>query len=102
VLARRGGLDVTHVPDPATALDMVARQAWDVVVTDYDLPRMTGADLVAALRGADPALSVVLVSARDMVPGTSGDHHPDAHLAKPVPAAELLATVQSLIARKRH
>ena len=99
VLARRGGFDVTPTADPATALDLVARGPWDLVVTDYDLPGMTGLALLAAIRVTDPALPVLLVTAREPLPVPTRMLSPDALLAKPVHSAELVATAAALIAR---
>ena len=54
MLGRRGGLDVRHTPDPAVALSLARTQAWDVVLTDAELPGMTGLEIVAALRRLSP------------------------------------------------
>jgi CheY-like chemotaxis protein len=99
VLARRGGFDVTSVADPATALGLVTRDSWDLVITDYDLPGMTGVDLLAAIRVAEPALPVLVVTAREPLPAPARMLRPDALLTKPVPSAQLVATAAGLIAR---
>jgi CheY-like chemotaxis protein len=99
VLTRRGGFDVTQTADPAEALDLAIRQPWDLIVTDYDLPGMTGLDLLAALRVADPSLPVVLVTARDPLPVPPEVLSPDALLPKPVSAARLVAAAAALVAR---
>jgi CheY-like chemotaxis protein len=99
VLVRRGGFDVTRTADPAAALDLVTTRPWDLVVADYDLPGMTGLTLLAAIRVADPALPVLLVTAREPLPVPTRILRPDALLAKPVPSAQLVATAAALIAR---
>jgi DNA-binding response OmpR family regulator len=99
VLTRHGGFDVTRTADPAVALDLVIRGPWDLVVTDYDLPGRTGLDLLAAIRVADPALPVLLVTAREPLPVPTRILSPDALLAKPVPGGQLVATAAALIAR---
>lgn len=65
VLTRRGGFDVAHVGDPRAALDLAAGQRWDLVLADYDLPGMTGQELLGALRAQAPGLPGLLVSAQD-------------------------------------
>jgi two-component system chemotaxis response regulator CheY len=61
------GLDVGHVHEAANgreALDLLRRTWVDVVFADINMPEMTGAELVRAMR-ADPALAstpVVIVS----------------------------------------
>lgn len=99
VLARRAGFDVTSIADPATALGLVTHGPWDLVITDYDLPGMTGLDLLAAIRVAEPALPVLMVTAREPVPAPTRILRPDALLLKPVPSAQLVATAAALIAR---
>ena len=56
VLVTRGGFEVTHTPDPVTALALGAAQCWDVLLTDLDLPGMSGLELLAALRPMTPRL----------------------------------------------
>ena len=50
VLGKRGGFDVTHAPDPAVALRHVSSASWDLVLTDAELPGMTGLELLEELR----------------------------------------------------
>jgi DNA-binding response OmpR family regulator len=99
VLSRQGGFDVTHRLDPHAALDLARRERWDLVITDLDLPGMTGLDLLAALRSADRAFPVLLVTARYPLLLPPSMAAPDAMLAKPVPAARLLATAEALAGR---
>jgi CheY-like chemotaxis protein len=101
VLTRRGGFDVTHRPDPHAALDLARSQPWDLVVTDYDLPGMTGLDLLARIREGTPALPVVLVTARAGVRLPPPPAAPDALLPKPVPPVHLITTAAGLTARKK-
>ena len=49
VLTKRGGFEVTHTPDPAAALAMVGSQSWDLVLTDVEMPGMTGLELLEAV-----------------------------------------------------
>jgi CheY-like chemotaxis protein len=44
------------------ALDQFARQKFDLVVTDYKMPRMDGAELIVRLRKHSPELPVILIS----------------------------------------
>ncbi len=100
ILTRRGGFDVTHTSDPAVALTLAATQTWDLVLTDLDLPAMSGIELLRALRQTRPGLPVVLVTAephdawRQRVDERC---RPDAVLAKPVLPEDLLATLARLL-----
>ena len=46
----------------ADALEQFASHKFDLVVTDYKMPRMDGLDLIARLRKYTPDLPIVLVS----------------------------------------
>lgn len=104
VLAGRGRFEVAHTADPAAALALAAASAPDLapdlVVTDLDLPVMSGLELVAALRERVARLPVILVTSRsrDAWPEPPpGDCEPDAVLIKPVLPDDLLAVVRKLI-----
>lgn len=92
VLARRGGFDVTHVGDPQAALALAASQRWDLVLADYDLPGMTGDELLRQLRAGQPGLPGLLVSAQD--PGLLPPGLPV--LSKPVAPAHLVTCAAML------
>jgi CheY-like chemotaxis protein len=46
----------------AEALELCGQQNFDVVVTDYKMPKMNGVELIARLRKLHPATSVILIS----------------------------------------
>jgi DNA-binding response OmpR family regulator len=101
-LTRRAGFEVTHTPDPVAALALAAEQPWDLVLTDLDLPTMSGLELLAALRQLAPRLPVVLVTSVPLdgwLASAVADRRPDAILAKPVPADHLIATLSAVISR---
>ena len=102
VLANRCRFEVIHTADPATALQLAADEHWDLVVTDLDMPGMTGLELLGALRQVAPALPVAVVSAHalDGVPaGLLG--HADHYLEKPLRVDRLIETATALIGRGR-
>ena len=99
VLTTMGRFDVTHTADPRVALDRARSEPWDLVLTDLDLPTMTGLDLLGALRRAVPGLPVAVITA-DAGPGPGANaarRQADAFLQKPVPAAQLVAVATALI-----
>lgn len=101
-ILERGGHSVVATSDGEQALDAVRRTDPDVVITDVNMPRMTGLELCRAIR-ADPEardLPVLVVSGsitpedRDATAaGATG------LLTKPYRAAELLAMVGRLLKR---
>ena len=101
VLANRGHFDVTHTADPAVALRLVVTEHWDLVLTDVQLPGMSGLELLDALRQVAPALPVAVVTAYAPAGMTQAMrlNGADAYLEKPLRIASLLATVTALISR---
>jgi|SRR5271155_4888737 len=46
----------------AEALELCGKHSFDVVVTDYKMPKMSGVELIVRLRKLHPAISVILIS----------------------------------------
>jgi CheY-like chemotaxis protein len=97
VLTKHGHFHVTHTPDPAVALTLAASQHWDLVLTDLDLPFMSGLELLAALRRMTPNLPVVLVTGHALDTPPSSPSAPNKILRKPIPSIDLLAAITPLI-----
>jgi PAS domain S-box-containing protein len=91
------GLDVTALSSAAAARELFARapQDYDMVVTDYAMPRMNGLELARALRAVRPALPLILYSGY-------ADNIPEAQLHivgvellhKPIDESALLAALR--------
>jgi CheY-like chemotaxis protein len=62
LLAKRG-YEVAYAADGREALERCEQTRPDVVVTDLQMPHMTGLELVEALRAKFPSLPVVLMTA---------------------------------------
>src|SRR5262249_4693807 len=59
----RAGFEVDGAGDAAEAMELLGHRRFDVVIADYQLPRMTGLELLPPLRGAHPRASLILRSA---------------------------------------
>ena len=46
----------------ADALELCSKHSFDVVVTDYKMPKMNGVELISRLRKLHPATAVILIS----------------------------------------
>jgi len=47
---------------PHDALELCGKQRFDVVVTDYKMPKMNGVEFIARVRKQQPTISVILIS----------------------------------------
>jgi DNA-binding NtrC family response regulator len=99
VLTTMGRFDVTHTSDPRVALQRVRTEPWDLVLTDLDLPVMSGLDLLTAVRGVAPALPVAVITAATALDPAmdAARRQAAAFLPKPVPADRLVAVAAALI-----
>lgn len=63
-LARRlhGRYEIVIAEDGATAAELVTHQVFDVVLSDVNLPGITGVELLRLIRSLDPETQVVLMT----------------------------------------
>jgi DNA-binding response OmpR family regulator len=101
VLTTMGRFDVSHTADPRVALQRVRSGPWDLVLTDLNLPVMSGLELLGALRRIAPALPVAVITAATALDPAmdAARRQADAFLPKPIRAAQLIAAVTALIGR---
>ena len=100
-LQRRSDRPVQLAADAQAALRILADEAVDVMITDIQMPGMSGLELVAEIRKSQPALPIVMMTAHASVDYAVGAlrHQVDEFLTKPVTAAELVPKVRELAAR---
>ena len=100
------GHEVVLAPDGADALDAARRlgDALDVLVTDLNMPRLGGEDLIRALRAERPGLPVLVVTGSPPFGGAeelrrrAGGHGPLLLLLKPADCEELAAALRRAVA----
>jgi two-component system OmpR family response regulator len=68
------GFDVDPAASGREALDLLAAMPYDLLVTDYDMPGMTGTEMlqIAAKRGIVRAARSLIVTAHPSPKGTEG------------------------------
>jgi DNA-binding response OmpR family regulator len=99
---RRAGFEVATAADGDEALEIAHAQRPVLAVLDVMMPKRTGYEVLAELRGDQTlrGMKVILLSARvqegDVARGM--DAGADAYLAKPFKAQELVSAVQALLA----
>jgi two-component system response regulator PilR (NtrC family) len=63
ILLRKEGHEVTSEPGTAGALQRVAAEPFDVVITDLRLGQGSGLDILRAVKASSPATEVIVVTA---------------------------------------
>jgi DNA-binding response OmpR family regulator len=89
------GFDVLLCQDGQAAFDALDSFAPDLVITDHAMPRMSGGELVSAVRKARPGVITLMASACN-ARLLKDDQHADARLEKPITPGRLLRTVRDL------
>lgn len=83
------------------ALRLLGQKRYDLVITDLNLPGMTGIDLLTAIQQADPTVTVVLItgypSIQSAIEATKKGVY--TYLEKPVDRDRLLEVVGEVFAR---
>src|SRR5947209_15412565 len=91
------GFDVSSAPDGVLGTERALAGGIDLVVLDMMLPGRSGLEVLAALRGADPTLPVIALTARgeieDRVAGL--DAGAVDYLTKPFSLSELAARIRA-------
>jgi PAS domain S-box-containing protein len=96
-MLHQAGYAVTVSSSPADALERLRADpaAFDVVLTDHTMPRMTGEQLRRELHALSPGLPVVMMSGYRLGSGETSPRSPV--LAKPFTRAELTAAVRAAL-----
>jgi DNA-binding NtrC family response regulator len=103
VLCKRGGHELKHVLDPAAGLLCVQTEPWDLVITDIEMPGMTGIELLQRVHLIEPALPVAVVTAHAAADRAVSALRSSAveFFHKPMAADEFLGKIAELIAGGR-
>lgn len=97
-----GGYEVDAVANGSDGLAFASSSRYDVVVLDWMLPKMDGAEVARELRRQGVATPIIMLTARsatgDKVEGL--DSGVDDYMTKPFAPAELLARLRALSRRQ--
>jgi DNA-binding response OmpR family regulator len=99
------GMDCTAAENGLQALDLAARESFDVIVLDVGLPDVDGFTLCRSLRrsGMNREVPILILTARrdesDKIGGLESGA--DDYVTKPFGIRELLARIQALLRRPR-
>lgn len=95
------GHTVVEVNSALQALDMLRNgKKIDLLITDFSMPKMNGAQLAAAAKELRPGLPVLLATGYADLPQGSGSEFP--RLAKPFQQEQLAAAIANVMASAAH
>lgn len=104
VVARKlqdAGFSVLTANDGEEALELAHQHHPDLIVTDLQMPRMSGLELAFALKGADATASIpiVMLTARGYIvePADLARTNIKELMAKPFSARDVLSTARRLL-----
>ena len=99
-----GGYQVTVATNGREGLEALEREAFDVVVSDVEMPVMDGKEMTRAIRERHPNLAIILITglttARDVINGYQSGA--DFYIKKPFLPEELDAHIQAILRMKRE
>ena len=101
---RNNGYEVIAANNGAEAYDLACREHPDIVVTDYQMPFVTGIELIEKLRANEQTKNtpVILLTARSFAISEELQESLDVEecLSKPFSPKELLKTIQDILHEK--
>ena len=100
MLMKCGKFDLSEAVDGVDAFEKIGMQRFDLVLTDINMPNMTGLDLVKKVREAHgSALPMVIITTK----GSEDDRNlgmelgANAYITKPISSAKLSETVKTFL-----
>jgi two-component system phosphate regulon response regulator PhoB len=102
---RNNGYEVIAANNGLEAYDLACREKPDIIVTDYQMPLMTGIELVTKLREDEKTrdIPVILLTARSFAVTQEQQESlaVSACLSKPFSPKELLKTIQDILFQRQ-
>lgn len=95
----RQGFEIETAPDGLRAMELVREQKFDAIISDIDMPWMTGIELLSAIRTVEFDVPVILLTGQADVSTAiqAVKYGAFRYLTKPVESRELTQTVRNAI-----
>jgi len=65
IMLVKEGYDVTSVGEPAKAIDLCRKTAFDLVITDLKMPKINGIEFLKTIKDQRPETIVILIKDYD-------------------------------------
>lgn len=100
-LLKKAGFAVDTAGDGEQGSFMARTQIYDLIITDYVLPKLDGASVIKEIRSDGREVPIIMLSVRQSTIDKINvlDSGADDYLAKPFSTEELLARIRALLRR---
>jgi two-component system, NtrC family, response regulator AtoC len=102
-LLERDGYRTLEAPDGAAALDLLAREPVDAILTDLRMPKLNGLELLEAVRRKHPEIPVIMLTAHGTVGSAVEALKQGAfdYLTKPFDPDEIRGVMEKAVSTRR-
>lgn len=99
----RNGYQARGCRNPAEAYDMLYAELYDLIISDIMMPQTDGFDFAKEIRGKDPSIPILFITALDDLSSKKKGFHAgaDDYMVKPVDMDELVLRVEALLRRAK-
>jgi DNA-binding response OmpR family regulator len=96
---KRSGYEVDTAEDGAAGWEALMANGYDLLITDHDMPKLSGVDLLNKLHGARMTLPVIMASGKLPAQDLTRSPWPQlaATLLKPYTIDELVGTIREIL-----
>jgi CheY-like chemotaxis protein len=102
---RNNGYEVISADNGAEAFELACKEKPDIIVTDYQMPVMSGLELVEKLRNCDETqdIPIIMLTARSFAISKEQqeDFRISSCLSKPFSPKELLGNIEDVLYQKQ-
>ena len=104
LLQAEGRFDARHVTDAAAGLRQLEDGPWDLVLTDLEMPGMSGLELLERIGELEPDLPVAIITGHATVDRAVTAFRKSAaeFIQKPISPTDFMIAVQALVQRGRE
>jgi DNA-binding NtrC family response regulator len=99
---RKEGYEVTEARDGAQAIELLNSEHFDLMITDFAMPNLTGPELVEHVNALSPDIPIILLSGYLPSKSAKRDFAERVEfLEKPIALEDLLSAVERVL-KRRH